>query len=146
MQVDFYHLGPTAPERVIAAIAGRLLGDGGRLLVVARDEAHAALLDEGLWSAVPESFLPHGLAGDGREARQPILIAVTPDPANGARNIALADGAWRDAALEFDRAFHLFDDSTIAAARTAWKALATKSGIERRFWKQDAGGKWMQAA
>ncbi|TVV72868.1 DNA polymerase III subunit chi [Sphingomonas solaris] len=146
MQVDFYHLAATAPERVIAAIAGRILGDGGRLLVVARDDQQAQALDEGLWTAVPDSFLPHGRAGQAGEANQPILIATTADSANGARNIALADGEWREAALGFDRVFHFFDDTTIAAARAAWKALAARDGIERRFWKQDAAGRWTRAA
>ncbi|WP_156679615.1 DNA polymerase III subunit chi [Sphingomonas profundi] len=146
MQVDFYHLAAGAPERVIARIAERILDGGGRLLVVAADDAQAAALDAALWSVAPESFLPHGLAGEGGEADQPILIATAPEPLNGARHIALADGAWRDEALAFDRAFHLFDEATIAAARQAWKALAPREGIERNFWRQDEAGRWGKVA
>ena len=72
--------------------------------------------------------------------------ASTPAPANGARNVALADGIWRDEALAFERAFHFFDDTSIAAARIAWKALAERDGIARNFWKQGQDGKWAKAA
>jgi DNA polymerase-3 subunit chi len=149
VQVDFYHLAAAAPERVIATIAGRVFAGGGRLLIVDENADRADALDAALWAIAPDSFLPHGRAGGGGEPMQPILIdtAIGGDvPANGARHVMLADGVWREAALNFDRAFHLFDDRTIAAARAAWKALAGREGIDRRFWKQDEAGRWTQAA
>lgn len=146
MQVDFYHLAASPIERVLPRIAERVLAGGGRLLIVCGDEALAARLDTGLWTYTPDSFLPHGRAGEDGAADQPALIAATVDAANGARNIALVDGEWRDAALDFDRAFHFFDDETIAAARLAWKALGTQDGITRNFWKQDEDGRWAKAA
>ena len=63
MRVDFYQLGAAHPDSVIAAIGGRLLGEGQRLLVVASDEGLLARLDRQLWDQGPASFLPHGLAG-----------------------------------------------------------------------------------
>ena len=146
MQVDFYHLASTAPARVIARIAGRIVADGGRLLVVAADADQAGALDEALWDVGPESFLPHGRADQPGAADQPVLIATAAEAANGARHIALADGVWRDEALDFDRAFHLFDDVTIGDARAAWKALAGRDGVIRNFWKQDEGGRWGKLA
>ena len=143
MQVDFYQLGPSAVEAVLPRIAERVLADGGRLLVVAGDAALAARLDATLWEG--DGFLPHGRAGEDDETIQPLLIAAGCDATNGARNIALADGAWRGAALGFDRAFLLFGEDRLAEARAAWKALATSEGVERRFWKQDGAGKWGQA-
>ena len=80
------------------------------------------------------------------DARQPVLIAGAITPASGARHVALVDGAWRDAELDFDRAFHFFDDDHIAAARIAWKSLAARDGVERRYWKQNDAGRWEQAA
>ena len=59
MRVDFYQLGAAQPDGVIAAIAGRLLGEGQRLLVVASDEAMLARLDRQLWDQGAVSFLPH---------------------------------------------------------------------------------------
>jgi DNA polymerase-3 subunit chi len=145
MQVDFYHLAATPIERVLPRIAERLFGNGERLVIVAEDDALAARLDLALWSYAADSFLPHGRASGEGDAEQPVLITdAAAEPANGARNVALADGVWRDEALAFDRAFYLFDDSTIAAARGAWRALGERDGIVRRFWKQDDEGRWRE--
>lgn len=154
MQVDFYHLTRHPLDRVLPRLAERVVEGGGRLLIVEQDAARRALLDTALWTYAPDSFLPHGVArgagtdGEGAawDARQPILIAATPAPANAARHIAFADGIWRDAALEYDRVFHLFDEERIAEARAAWKMLADRAEIERRYWKQNAAGRWEQAA
>ena len=146
MKVDFYHLTTSPLERVLPRIAERILAEGGRLLVVEADASRRAALDKILWSYAPDSFLPHGVAGNEHDAHQPVLIAPDVAPSNQARNVALADGEWRDDALGFDRAFHFFDQDRIADARTAWKALATREGIERRYWKQTEAGRWEQAA
>ena len=146
MQVDFYHLTATPLDRALPQIAEKVLASGGRLLLVAENEAQRTQLDKLLWAYNAESFLPHACAGGERDADQPILLAETAEPANGARNIALADGVWRDAALAFDRAFHFFDGERIAEARIAWKALADRDGVERRYWKQNDAGRWEQAA
>ena len=145
MQVDFYHL--TSPlDRVLPRIAERVVATGGRLLIVAEPEVQRTTLDRLLWSYAPESFLPHAQAGAGDDSVQPILIAAEITPANAARNVAIVDGQWRDDALTFDRAFHFFDDEAIREARLAWKAVADREGVERRYWKQSESGKWEQAA
>ncbi|THD36626.1 MAG: DNA polymerase III subunit chi [Sphingomonas sp.] len=145
MQVDFYHLTVTPLERALPRIAERVVAGGGRLLIVSDNDAQCGAIDKLLWSYSAESFLPHGLAGD-EDASQPVLIANDVSAGNGATNIALIDGQWRDAALGFDRAFHFFDADRIADAREAWRALADRDGIERRYWKQNDAGKWQQSA
>ena len=145
MQVDFYQLGGTPPEEVIASIAEKLLAHDSRLLIVADEEGLLARLDRMLWDQAKMSFLPHGLAGGADDARQPILLSTSPDAPNRARNMLIADGQWRDAALAYDRAFYLFDSATLEGARLAWKLLAGREGVERRYWAQ-MNGKWKQQA
>ena len=145
MQVDFYQLGSTPLEQVIASIAQKLLGEGKRLLVVAEDQGLLGRLDRMLWDQGPTSFLPHALAGGSEDARQPILLASQTDAPNLARNILIVDGQWREAALTFDRAFYLFDAATLGGARLAWKLLAGREGVERRYWAQ-VDGRWKQQA
>jgi DNA polymerase-3 subunit chi len=145
VRVDFYQLGRASPESVIAALAGKLLADGQRLLVVAADEALLARLDRQLWDQGETSFLPHGLAGGADDSRQPVLLSTEVDAPNLARNLLIADGEWREAALTFDRAFYLFDAASLEGARLAWKLLAGREGIERHFWAQE-GGKWAEKA
>lgn len=146
MKVDFYHLAAGQLDSVLARIAERLLADGERLLVVSGDARQRAAIDTGLWSVGATSFLPHAQAGNGHDDLQPVLIADEPVAANAARNVALVDGLWRDAALDYARAFHFFDDDSIAEARGAWRALAAHEGVERRFWRQADGGRWEQVA
>ena len=71
MQVDFYQLSRDPVDRVLPAIAARVLGLGERLLVVAQDEAALDRISAGLWNGPPESFLAHGRAGEGADAVQP---------------------------------------------------------------------------
>ena len=130
---------------VIAALAGRLLGEGQRLLVVASDEAMLARLDRLLWDQGAASFLPHGLAGGADDAAQPILLSTGADAPNLARNILIADGEWRESALAYERAFYLFDEATLEGARLAWKLLAGREGVERNYWALEEG-KWVKKA
>jgi len=143
MLVDFYQLGGSPLEDVVASIAAKLMAQDARLLLVATDEALLGRLDRLLWDQGVANFLPHGIAGGPDDARQPILLSTTTDAPNRARNLLIADGEWREAALTFDRAFYLFDDTTLEGARLAWKLLAGRDEVERRYWAQD-GGRWVQ--
>jgi DNA polymerase-3 subunit chi len=145
VQVDFYQLAGTPPEQVIASIAEKILSGDGRLLVIAEDEGFLVRLDRMLWDQGPASFLPHGLAGGADDTRQPILLSTSADAPNVARNMLIADGVWRDSALSYDRAFFLFDNATLEDARLAWKLLAGREGVERRYWARE-GGKWVKKA
>lgn len=143
MKVDFYQLAGVPAEEVIASLAEKVLAAEGRLIVVAEDDAFLARLDRMLWDQGPASFLPHGLAGGADDARQPVLLSTSTDAPNRARHMLIADGLWRDAALIYDRSFYLFDGANLEAARAAWKALATKEGIERQYWARE-GAKWVK--
>ncbi|MEO7787849.1 MAG: DNA polymerase III subunit chi [Sphingomicrobium sp.] len=144
MKVDFYQLGGTPIDGVISALATKLLAEDQQLLLISSDESQLARLDRLLWSDDP-TFLPHGIAGEGDDARQPILLSTTPDAPNLARNLLIADGEWREAALTFDRAFFLFDEAMLEPARLAWKLLSGRDGVERRYWAQE-DGRWTQKA
>jgi DNA polymerase-3 subunit chi len=137
---DFYHLTASPLERVLPSIAEKVVAGGGRLLVVAEPDL-LARLDELLWSYARDSFLPHGR---GRPESQPVLLSTEPEAANGAANVALADGRWRDEALGFERAFYFFDADSLDPARAAWRGLRGKAEVEARYWKQDERGKWVQ--
>jgi DNA polymerase-3 subunit chi len=145
VKVDFYQLAETPAEQVIASLAEKVLSADGRLLVIAGDEGFLARLDRMLWDQGPASFIPHGLAGGADDARQPVLLSSSPDAPNQARNLLIADGVWRDSALGYERSFYLFDANSVEGARLAWKLLAGREGVERRYWAQD-DGRWKQQA
>jgi DNA polymerase-3 subunit chi len=140
VKVDFYHLTAVPLERVLPTICEKVIANGERLLVVG-DAALIARLDTQLWEYSGESFLPHGR---DRAESQPILLSPEPVAANGAVNIALVDGKWREEALGFQRTFYFFDNEAREGARHAWRSLKGREGVEPRYWKQDERGKWVQ--
>ncbi len=143
MRVDFYQLGEAPLEQVIATICDKLLAQQERAIVIAADEGQLARLDRVLWDQGPPTFLPHSVSGGSDDARQPVLLSTSAEPANRARNLLIADGKWRDSALAFHRAFYLFDQATIAQARDAWRSLAGKDDVERHYWANE-DGRWVE--
>jgi DNA polymerase-3 subunit chi len=143
VRVDFYQLSRDPAEVALPLIARAALNAGERLLVVSSDEAQLGRIGDMLWAKLPDTFLAHGRAGSPDAERQPILLSDAPEPANGAKFMAIADGVWREGAEAFARTFYLFDDATLQAARDCWRSLGTRDGIERKFWKQQ-GGKWVE--
>ncbi len=147
MRVDFYQLSRDPAELVVPLLARAAKAEGERVLVVCEDADRASRIDTALWEVAPEAFLAHGQAGQGHEARQPVLIAADIEAANDAKFVILADGKWREEACNFARAFLLFGDDRLEDARACWRLLGSDShvqkGIERHFWKQD-GGKWRE--
>ena len=143
MRVDFYQLSRDPAEAVVPGLVANTLKAGERMLVVSDDAAQRAAVSQALWSHAPEAFLTHGEAGGAHDARQPVLLSQSIDAANGARFVALADGAWREGLDTFDRVFLLFGPAQIDGARGCWRMLGERDGVERKFWVQD-GGKWRE--
>jgi DNA polymerase-3 subunit chi len=146
MRVDFYQLSRDPAELVLPRLAQGTLDAGERLLVVSEDADQLVRISEVLWTHKPETFLANGMAGGTHDARQPILLSQTAQPANGARYLALADGVWRDMPEGLDpaeRVFLLFPPERIDNARGCWRMLGTHEGVERKYWRQD-GGKWRE--
>ena len=139
MRIDFYQLTRDPAELVLPLIARATMGAGARLLVVSADESQLARIGEALWTRLPESFLAHGRAGGPHDARQPILLADEPHPANGATYIACADGRFREMA-GMERAFLLFPPEQVDDARATWKELRGREGADLRYWRQGERG------
>lgn len=142
MLVDFYHLAQSPLERVLPSICEKVVAGGERLLIVGGADL-LAQLDRLLWTYSDEAFLPHGRGDAPAPEQQPVLLSTDVTPLNGATNVALADGEWREDALAFARTFYFFDNGHLDTARGAWRALADRPNLERRYWKQERG-KWVQ--
>ncbi len=141
MQVDFYQLTRDPAEKVLPAIAQRILDNKGRLLIISDDADQLDAISGALWTARADSFLAHAKSGESDDDLQPILLSHDTDAPNGAKFVALAGGNWRAVTQDFERVFYLFPPEQTDNARSAWRTLG--DGVERRYWKQD-GGKWVQ--
>ena len=144
MRVDFYQVSRDPVPEVVSLLARNTLKAGERLLVVAAAPELRSAIGEALWRAPPaDGFIANGQADAPHAERQPVLLSAEPIAANGARFLALADGVWRETE-GFLRVFLVFGDDTLEAARTCWRMLGERDGLERNFWKQD-GGRWTKA-
>ncbi len=144
MRVDFYQLSESPVETALPALAVKMREAGAKVLVVSADAAQLARISDALW-APKGTFLANGQAGGTDDARQPILLADSLEPANGATYLALADGQWRDGAEGFERVFLLFDETSIENARQTWRSLDGKDEATRNYWQQ-TGGRWERKA
>lgn len=147
--VMFYQLLRSAPEDTLAINAPRALGQGWRVMVRGGDRAALERLDAALWlKGGDESFLPHGLEGGPHDADQPVLLGQA-GPANGAKVLALVDGAdATDAEIAaMERVWVLFDGNDqdrLQAARAQWKAM-TGAGHAAQYWSEESG-RWEKKA
>ena len=144
MKVDFWQFSRDPVEKVVALIAQRVMDAGERLLVVSASPEQREAISRALWAAGPESFLAHSDAAANGAERQPILLSDGTDAANNATHVIYADGEYREPE-GFARAFLLFDEDTVVAARKTWRSLDDAEGLERSFFRQD-GGKWVKVA
>jgi DNA polymerase III subunit chi len=146
----FYHLERSGLEDALSLLLDRCVQRGWRALVVSPAAERLAELDEKLWTARDDSFLPHARAGKPNDARQPILLSASPaENANQAQALFLLDQAWHErldapAAAGFARVSLMFDggdSQALASARTRWTA-ARKAGWAAAYFKETSPGKW----
>jgi DNA polymerase-3 subunit chi len=150
-EIWFYHLERQPLDRALPQLLQRSLERGWRACVEATSPERVAALDESLWTYDEASFLPHGVAGEGDAADQPVLLTDRAHNPNGATIRFLVDGADPVAALqasEYERIVLLFDgqdDDAVAAARVRWSALKA-AGHRLTYWQQDSDGRWDKRA
>jgi DNA polymerase-3 subunit chi len=145
----FHHLERRRIEQALPDFLEAALAEGHRVVVQTPSREWRDALNERLWTYREDSFLPHGTAGDGDPALQPIFLTDTDETPNGATLRVLLGPAdverFRDADCE--RVIVLFDsrdEAAMAEARTAWKQLAT-AGAAPTYWKEGDEGGWVKA-
>ena len=108
------------------------------------DADQRAAISKALWKAGPESFLANGEASASGAADQPILLSDAAEAKNSASHVIFADGEYR-APEGFARAFLLFGEATLEAARATWRSLDEVEGLERSYFAQE-DGRWTKKA
>ena len=146
--VLFYHLTRRPLEHTLRQLLERALAGGLRVAVRGTNEERLRELDDALWAAPEESFLPHAMAGGERDARQPVLL-TTGRAGNGATCLMSVHGAEVAAAeaASMARACILFDGrdgAAVSHARSQWKAL-TGAGAAAQYWSEE-DGRWAMKA
>ena len=146
--VAFYHLTRAPLAVALPKLMDRVLAAGMRAVVWVPDTATAKAVDEALWTADPDSFIPHGTKATGHAADQPIYISTEGDNPNAATVLVVVNGAAAtpEAMAPFDRTLVMFDgndDAELATARDRWKA-GKDAGHTLTYWQQGDTGGWQK--
>ncbi len=145
----FHHLERRRIEQALPDFLEAALVEGHRVVVQTPSREWRDALNERLWTYREDSFLPHGAAGDGDAASQPIFLTETDETPNGAtlRVLLGPTDAERFRDAECERVVVLFDsrdEAAMAEARVAWKQLTT-AGAAPSYWKEGDEGGWVKA-
>ena len=162
-QIDFYHLTQSDIETALVMLVQKSLLAGKRVLVQCTRPA-AEAIDDALWVADGDSWIPHGLDDAPGRDKAPVWICsasndkdsndkdgaetdgVNPDDATF---LFLLHGAQRDDMPRFERVFNIFDgrsEAQVGQARDQWQSWRDMDAAEMRYFAQDDAGKWEQRA
>jgi DNA polymerase-3 subunit chi len=136
----FYHMTQAPLEVTLPTLLGKARTAGWRVVVRARSEDRLRWLDERLWVAPVDSFLPHGVAGGAQDADQPILLTTGGQSAACLVSVDGADVSPTEV-TQAQRTMVLFDgndDNAVETARNQWRTL-TAAGIKAKYWSQETG-------
>lgn len=146
-EVLFYHLVESTLETALPDLLERSLKRGWTVVVQTADAERLDALDAHLWTYSDDAFLPHGMAGAGAGADQPIWLTTGDDTPNGAQVRFLVHSATPPPGHAHERLVYMFDgldNEAVAAARTRWKAEREAcNGLT--YWQQEEG-RWVKKA
>lgn len=147
-EVLFYHLTESRLEDALPPLLEKSLERGWRVSVHLSSEERCAALDALLWTYREDSFLPHGAAEAAHADRQPVLLTLAGEAANGATVRFVVDGAQVPSLDGVERLVMMFDghdQSQLEAARAQWKTLKA-GGHALTYWQQTPERRWEKKA
>lgn len=148
MEIQFYHLLTTPLEVALPKLLPKALAAGLKTVIQCRDVAQQEMLDEKLWTQDPDSFIPHGKAGDENENLQPILLSLSAQRPNDACLLLILNRSLASPEIleGYTRMIDMFDgtsETEISAARNRWKEYKS-AGHTLTYYKQQPNGAWKQ--
>jgi len=148
-EIGFYHLTRGRIEQVLPRLMVKVLEAGHRVVVRGQDLVLLRLLDEKLWTEIPDSFLPHALLPCENAEAQPIVLSENHHVPNGAKVAVLLDPELPEDVSQFSRLLLLFDGQDadcLQRARTVWKKIKQTEGLSATYWTQGEKGGWQKSA
>lgn len=145
----FYHLTRKPLQDTLPVLLEKARQAGWRVAVRGPDRGRLEWLDERLWLHPEDGFLPHGVEGGPHDARQPVLLTQSTEPANQPDCLMTVDGAdvTAEEVARYQRVFILFDGTdgeAVQHARVQWKTL-TDAGCSAQYWSEESG-RWEKKA
>jgi DNA polymerase-3 subunit chi len=135
-------------ERALPKLLEKAFERGHRSIVLAGSKERVEDLNGILWTYEERSWLPHGSAGDGDAAEQPIFLTAEDENPNGADVLVAVDGRAPASTEGFARIIDMFDgrdEAMVAAARLRWRGYLDQ-GLDLTYWQQTETGGWDKKA
>jgi len=144
----FHHLERRRVDQALPELLERVYAEGKRVVVRAPSTEVVEAVNDRLWTYRDASFLPHGGAGDGDPATQPIFLTDEVGNSNSATVLVMLSGAQTGPDDPgFDLVIRLFDgrdEEAIGEARRQWKRLKDE-GRQLSYWREGDDGDWERA-
>lgn len=148
-EIRFYHLLTQGLEQALPAILSKALAGGRRIVVRFAEGRDVQHFDNHLWVYHPDSFLPHGLAGEAHEKLQPVCLTTKAENPNNADMLVLCNQHTVPENIDdFTLCCDFLDgqdDAQVEAGRARWKAYKD-AGHSITYWQQTESGGWEQKA
>lgn len=135
MIVEFFNLDKTGIQPVAAFLYLCNKYFDKKVLLWCENERQLSHLDQALWSYEPESFLPHGTAGEEGAAGEPVLLSTELNNLNQAKVLILAHNpasSWLPP-MGFERVVELIPlipGPQLEACRYRYRMLSKKAILE----------------
>lgn len=128
----------------LRSIIGKSRERGWRVAVRCSTEQEAKSIDDALWRAPDDGFLPHARSGSGFDADQPVLI-VTDAKAGNRPDALVLFGTFdlRDGEVEGLQRLCVLLDGASADQLNSARQLTEKLGnlgVSADFWENEGGG------
>lgn len=144
-EIRFYHLQSDTTTKAVPDILGKAVEKGLKVLLKLPNEERVRFYDDLLWRYSPESFLPHGRAGDKMPESQPIWIDSIDKAPNNATMALVAEEADLPPLTDYALICLVFDSDNhdrLQKARTLWGQLKQLPDLTLTYWKQKENGGW----
>ena len=149
-EIRFYHLERSTLDQALPLIVTKAYEKGHRVLIRTVDQGQAKHIDSLLWTANPESFLPHEVSSSSKDPKaNPICITDAADNPNEADVLVSVGDMLAEDAQSFALCCDIFDgavEDKLKAARGRWKSYKEQGEATLSYFQQTDRGGWEKKA
>ena len=142
-EVYFYHVTKQTVVSALPQLLAKSIDVGWTVFIKGKDEASLKLFDDAIWTAQPESFIPHAVIGSQNENKCDILLGTEENDSSNSDFLISVNGALIsvEEISKYKRCALLFDDKSsdeMTIAREQWIEFS-KADIRAKYWSQETG-------
>lgn len=149
-EIRFYHLERSTLDQALPLIVTKAYEKGHRIVIRASDAGQEKHIDKLLWTAIPESFLPHEMSSSSKDPKaNPICITSDANNPNDADVLISVEDVSAQDAQSFALCCDIFDgaiEEKLKAARARWKAYKDQDNATLSYFQQTDRGGWEKKA